>query len=507
MSKTVDISESQHRLLRRQLRNYLARFGSADDIPLEFLKVVNETYIEEDRERNLLNRALEANTEELTEANKKLHILAFYDSLTNLPNRRMLLDKLEESIKASENNNNYGVVLLIDIDHLKSINDVRGRDVGDEILIKVAKRLRAVLGVTDMAARLGGDEFFVLINNLGADKAAAKDLAEGYIRRIQASLCENYHVNHVDIHITPSIGASIFSGKANSVDGLMKEVDAALYQAKSAGRNSFRFFDQGMYKDFVSRINVEARLRMAISKKQFHFDYQPLFTLNGCIVGAEALLRWNVDGGESLDPSYFIPIAEQSELILQIGQMGMFLACSELRKLENHLINDSFSLSINISARQIHEPDFAFQVKTLIEQIGVQPQHLKFELTESAFLQDVDAVIETMSSLKSIGIKFSIDDFGTGFSSLSNLKRLPLDELKIDKSFIDDIDRGEKDRAIIKSIISLAKSMHLKVVAEGVETIAQRDFLAGEGCDFFQGYLYGKPKGIASIDSLIWSSF
>ena len=175
MSKTVDISEFQHRLLRRQLRNYLARFGSADDIPLEFLKVVNETYIEEDRERNLLNRALEANTEELTEANKKLHILAFYDSLTNLPNRRMLLDKLEESIKASENNNNYGVVLLIDIDHLKSINDVRGRDVGDEILIKVAKRLRAVLGVTDMAARLGGDEFFVLINNLGADKAAAKD--------------------------------------------------------------------------------------------------------------------------------------------------------------------------------------------------------------------------------------------------------------------------------------------------------------------------------------------
>ena len=494
-------------MLRRQLRIYLQQHGSIDDIPPEFLKVVNETYIEEDRERNLLNRALEVNTEELTEANKKLRLFAFYDSLTNLPNRRMLLERLEDALRASERNKNFGVVLLIDIDHLKSINDVRGREVGDEILIKVAKRLRAVLGPTDMAARLGGDEFFVLINNLGTDKNVATISAEGYIKRIQASLCENYHVNHVDIHITPSIGASIFLGKEDGVDGLMKEVDAALYQAKSVGRNSYRFFDQGMYQDFVSRINIEARLRMAISKKQFHFDYQPLFTFNGCIVGAEALLRWNIDGRESLDPAFFIPIAEQSELIIQIGQMGMLMACTELKKLEERMVNDSFALSINISARQIHESDFVYKVKALIDQIGVHPQHLKFELTESAFLQDVDAVIQTMKSLKSMGIRFSIDDFGTGYSSLSHLKRLPLDELKIDKSFIDDIGHGEKDQAIVKSIISLAKSLHLKVVAEGVETIVQRDFLAGEGCDYFQGYLFGKPKGIASIDSLIWSSF
>lgn len=434
-----------------------------------------------------------SNTSDPREAERKIMELAYYDPLTNLPNRRLLLDRLNQARIVATRNQVFGAVLLIDIDRFKSINDTRGHDVGDQVLMAVAQSLRSNLREMDTAARLGGDEFIVLIPDLGSDAENAMSALKMIADKLHVSISEPVNLNGITHSTTSSIGITLFSHKTQGTNELLKEADLALYQAKASGRNAIRFFDDEMHTQFAEKTNLEASLRRALDKGELSLAYQPQVDQLGRIIGAEALLRWESSGSDAISPDVFIPIAEEGGLIVPIGEWALQSACSQLASWAQSPSTSDLVLSVNISAKQFRRPNFVEMVRSIVRTTGVNPNLLKLELTESLLLEDVDAVITTMSTLRKIGVKFSIDDFGTGYSSLSYLKKLPLDEIKIDKSFVLDIAWDEGDRAIIRSILSLAQSLKLRVIAEGVETIEQRDYLFAEGCCFYQGYLYGRP--------------
>jgi len=446
-----------------------------------------------------------SNTSDPREAERKIMELAYYDPLTNLPNRRLLLDRLNQARIAAARNQVFGAVLLIDIDKFKSINDTRGHDMGDQVLMSVAQCLRNNLREMDTAARLGGDEFIVLIPDLGEDLEHAMHALSMVADKLHLGIAEPVDLNGITHSATASIGITLFSHKTQSANELMKEADLALYQAKASGRNTIRFFDDAMHTQFTEKTNLETSLRSALGKNEFNLMYQPQVDQSGRIIGAEALLRWEPFEMEIISPEVFIPIAEESGLIFSIGEWALQNACTQLLAWSKNPFTQELVLSVNISAKQFRRPNFVQMVGELIDTAGINPQLLKFELTESLLLENVDEVISTINDLRKIGVKFSIDDFGTGYSSLSYLKKLPLDEIKIDKSFVLDIAWDEGDRAIIRSILSLAESLKLRVIAEGVETIEQRDYLLAEGCYFYQGYLYGKPLSAENFQLLIES--
>jgi diguanylate cyclase (GGDEF)-like protein/PAS domain S-box-containing protein len=446
-----------------------------------------------------------SNTSDPREAERKIMELAYYDPLTNLPNRRLLLDRLNQARIAVTRNQVFGAVLLIDIDRFKSINDTRGHDMGDQVLMAVAQSLRSNLREMDTAARLGGDEFIVLIPDLGLDAENAMNGLKMIADKLHRSISEPVYLNGIAHSTTSSIGITLFSHKTQGINELLKEADLALYQAKASGRNAIRFFDNDMHTQFTEKTNLEASLRRALDKGELSLAYQPQVDQVGKIIGAEALLRWNVNGLDSISPDIFIPIAEEGGLIVPIGEWVLQTACTQLASWTNSELTNELVLSVNISAKQFMRSSFADMVELIIQKAGINPNFLKLELTESLLLEDVDSVISTMSALRKIGVKFSIDDFGTGYSSLSYLKKLPLDEIKIDKSFVLDIAWDEGDRAIIRSILSLAQSLKLRVIAEGVETIEQRDYLFAEGCCFYQGYLYGRPLNDKNFRLLVES--
>jgi diguanylate cyclase (GGDEF)-like protein/PAS domain S-box-containing protein len=425
------------------------------------------------------------------EAEAKIEHLAFYDTLTNLPNRRLLYDRLMQALVKSERHRRSGAILFVDLDNFKNLNDTLGHDMGDRLLLQVAQRLTAVTRDADTVARLGGDEFIILLEDLDNFGGTPRERAALVAGKLLASVAAAYFVEGHQVHITPSVGITLFDGQARSTEELLKQADLAMYDAKSAGRNTFRFFAPILQVTLDEQARLENELREAVRRHELVLHYQPIVDQAGNTVCAEALVRWRHPERGLLGPATFIPVAEKSGLILAIGQLVMEQACDQLASWSQ--AGHALRVAVNVSARQFRQDDFVDQVLHAVRRSRVDPRHLKLELTESILLHDVDEVIARMAVLKAHGICFALDDFGTGYSSLSYLQRLPFDQLKIDKSFVHDMLGSQNAATIVCAIIGLASSLGMDVVAEGVETEQQRDFLAASGCHNYQGYLMGKP--------------
>jgi diguanylate cyclase (GGDEF)-like protein len=426
----------------------------------------------------------------------KIERLAFYDALTGLPNRRLLIDRLQNALAFTEREGLTGALLFIDLDNFKDLNDTQGHDMGDQLLTQVAVRLGECVRDADTVARLGGDEFVVMLQKLSSDPNEAAAHAESVGKKILSTLNQSYRLGGNEHHSTPSIGIALFHDNLLTIDELLKRADLAMYQAKAAGRNTARFFDPVMQAAASARAAVEKDLRQALVRNEFVLYYQPVVNENNHTTGVEALVRWMHPERGLVFPGEFISVAEQTGLILPLGQWVLEAACAQLVAWSARAETRQLTLAVNVSARQFRHPEFSDQILTLLRISGANPYRLKLELTESLLLTDFDDVIVKMSELRSIGVCFSLDDFGTGYSSLSYLKRLPLDQLKIDQSFVRDVLTDSNDAAIARTILTLAHSLDLGVVAEGVETTGQRDFLLASGCKAFQGYLFGKPAPV-----------
>ena len=419
--------------------------------------------------------------------------LAFYDTLTGLPNRRLLMDRLAHAQVTSARSKRYGALLFIDLDNFKDLNDTLGHDVGDLLLEQVALRLVSCLREGDTAARFGGDEFVVMLEDLNESDTDAARQAELVAEKILNRLNAPYELVGRQHSSSPSIGITLFSGAILGVDELLKRADVAMYQAKAAGRNTLRFFDPQMQATVLARAALDADLRMGLQREELLLHYQPVVDGRSRILGYEALLRWRHARRGLVSPAEFIALAEQSGLILNIGQWVLRTACRQLVAWAGEPATRELSLAVNVSARQFRQNDFVAQVQAVLEETGADPQRLKLELTESVLISDVEDAIRKMGALRERGVRFALDDFGTGYSSLSYLKRLPLDQLKIDQGFVRDVLTDPNDAAIVRTILALAQSMELQAVAEGVESEGQRQFLLDNGCTVFQGYLFGRP--------------
>ena len=433
------------------------------------------------------------------QAEAQIERLAFYDALTELPNRRMLLERLDHAVAASARHRSHGGLLFIDLDNFKTLNDTMGHDRGDQLLQQVAQRLNQCIREMDTVARLGGDEFVVMLEELSEDAVEAATQAEAVGRKILATLNQHFDLGGQQHHTSPSIGVTLFYDHRETVDELLKRADLAMYQAKAAGRNTMRFFDPDMQVVVNARAALEVDLRQGLTQGELHLHYQPVVNAAGLTTGVESLARWLHPRHGMVSPADFIPLAEQCGLILPLGRWVLETACSQLVAWSSCPTTQHLTVAVNVSARQFHHPDFASQVIVLLGKTGANPDRLRLELTESVLLNDVEDAIAKMSELRSIGVNFSLDDFGTGYSSLSYLKRLPLDQLKIDRSFICDVLTDANDAAIVRTILSLAQSLGLAVVAEGVETQGQRDFLERSGCEAFQGHLFGRPVPVDAL--------
>ncbi|CAM5226052.1 putative bifunctional diguanylate cyclase/phosphodiesterase [Alishewanella longhuensis] len=419
--------------------------------------------------------------------------LAFYDPLTQLPNRRLLKQRLTAALQACKLNKGQGALLYIDLDNFKHLNDSLGHGTGDQLLRQVASRLQQSVRQQDTVARLGGDEFIILLLNLSSALPNAVQQAEAVAEKVRLALNTPFTLEQLSYVSSPSIGITLFSDDNNSIDELLQQADLAMYQAKAAGKNQTRLFDVSMQVKASARTQLESELRQAIAKQQLQLYFQGLHDQRGQLVGAEVLLRWFHPELGAVNPAVFIPIAEDSGLIFEIGSWVIEQACQQLAQWLEQIPGLQLKLSINISARQFHQDGFLPQVLRTLERFSIVRQALQFELTESILVSRVDEVVTKMNVLKNYGIAFALDDFGTGYSSLSYLKRLPLALLKIDRSFIDDILHDPNDAAIASTVIALSKALGLDVIAEGVETLAQRNALAELGCYFYQGYYFSKP--------------
>jgi diguanylate cyclase (GGDEF)-like protein/PAS domain S-box-containing protein len=434
---------------------------------------------------------------------EQIKILAFYDPLTHLPNRRLLMDRLHQALVSGARTGRKGALLFLDLDNFKILNDTLGHEFGDLLLQQVAQRLQSCVRDGDTVARLGGDEFVVALENLSEHVLEAATQTEMIAEKVLTSLRRPYQLNMHMYICTASVGAVIFNDQRASIEELMKHADIAMYQAKKDGRNAARFFDPKMQEAINVHAAIESDLRRAVEGNQFNLYYQIQVDEMHRPTGAEALIRWTHPERGLIPPQQFIPLAEETGLILPIGHWVMEAACAQLKSWQQDAFSRDLTISVNVSAKQFRRADFVMQVKALVQQYSINPMLLKLELTESLLLDDIEETIAVMSALNEIGVKFSLDDFGTGYSSLQYLKRLPLNQLKIDQSFVRDIATDESDKAIVKTIIAIARSLNLDVIAEGVETEIQRRYLMSNGCIHFQGYLFGKPMPIAKFEELL----
>jgi len=437
---------------------------------------------------------------EQKQADEQIRQLAFFDPLTHLPNRRLLMDRMVKTMAASTRSGWHGAMILLDLDQFKTINDTRGHSVGDDLLVEVARRLRECVRGGDSLARIGGDEFVVVLEELSSDPSEASVQAQQAAEKIRAELGKYYLLDGNEYHITPSIGIAMFRGNLQSTGDLFVHADTAMYQSKASGRNTIRFFDPAMQSALEARSKLEKALRGALARNEFQLYYQLQVNHLFHPIGVEALLRWKHPELGMVSPEKFIPIAEETGLILPIGKWVLETACAQLARWQSHPQLNRLSIAVNVSARQFHQATFVAQVESTIKDHGISPEHLKLELTESLIMESLDDGIEKMKLLRKVGTHFSVDDFGTGYSSLSYLKRLPLYQIKIDQSFVRDITTDPNDAAIVRTIIAMADSMGLDVIAEGVETTEQRDFLNLSGCRKYQGYLFGKPLPMEELE-------
>ncbi|UCV15629.1 EAL domain-containing protein [Quatrionicoccus australiensis] len=426
------------------------------------------------------------------EAEAEIHRLAYYDSLTRLPNRRLLLDRLGQAIIAAARSDQYGVIFFIDLDNFKALNDTRGHDVGDLLLVEVARRLSAAVRASDTVARQGGDEFVVLMENMGSNPEEAARLANTLGEKLRLAIDQPFILKGYEHHCRVSIGVSMFH-QQDTVENLFKQADLALYQAKNAGRNTLRFFDPAMQAALDRRSALEADLRLALKNGELLLHYQPQLDAGRRVIGAEALVRWQHPTRGLIAPGDFIPLAEDTGLILPLGQWVLETACAQLKIWENAPSTRKLQLAVNVSARQFRQSDFVALVRNTLLASAANPARLKLELTESLVLEDVRDSIEKMHAIKRLGVKFSLDDFGTGHSSLSYLGQLPLDQLKIDQSFVRNLPGRKNDETIARTIITMGLGLDMDVIAEGVENEEQLAFLDFHGCHAFQGYLFSRP--------------
>lgn len=431
---------------------------------------------------------------------ERVQYLAYYDQLTSLPNRTLFLERLTDALAASSKNQHYNALIFIDIDNFKVLNDTQGHDRGDLLLKQLALRLKNLVGDSGTVARLGGDEFVVMLPSLSYDEASAKLECESFGKKLISSLEQPFQLGEHLHHSTPSIGIALFSDETENISELMKRADLAMYEAKSAGKNTFRFFNSKMQTAISERVSLESDLKASLYRHELTLNYQPQLDINGNVIGAEALIRWKHPDRGLVSPAIFIPIAEETGIILQIGDWVIKTACTQLARWAGNPKTSSLSLAVNVSVSQFRESEFVDSVLNMVDHFGVDPSKFKMELTESLFVENVEDIINKMKRLKERGINFSLDDFGTGYSSLAYLKKMPLDQLKIDQSFVRDVLVDSNDASIACSIINLAQSLGLEVIAEGVETEQQKDFLLKNKCYLYQGYLFGKPMSADEFD-------
>ncbi|WP_428241919.1 sensor domain-containing protein [Gynuella sp.] len=437
------------------------------------------------------------------QAEQEIERLAFYDLLTGLPNRRLFMDRLRQAQTNRARSNHNNAVILVDLDNFKVLNDSGSHDIGDQLLVQVAERLQNFIFEGDTAARLGGDEFIVLLEELSDNPHHAASQAKQVAEQIQQLLTLPYTIADQIYHSTPSIGVTMMVSTDEQAEDLVRQADIAMYQAKNAGRNTIRFFDPQMQSVLTQRATLESELRAAVDNGEFQLHYQPQVDSTGIIIGAEALIRWRHPVRGIIYPDQFIPLSEQTGLIELLGQWALEQACRQLMRWSEEDRTQNLILAVNVSARQFHQDNFVEQVSQAISDSGACINRLKLEMTETMILGDVPGAITKMKQLQSMGIGFSLDDFGTGYSSLSYLTQLPLEQVKIDRSFIQSLPHNENNATVVQTIISLTRSLGLKVIAEGVETEAQRQFLNQHGCLHCQGYLFSRPVPIERFEQLL----
>lgn len=437
--------------------------------------------------------AIRADITARKEAEAEAQRMALHDALTSLPNRRLMTDRLTQAIAKKARHPGFGAVLLMDLDHFKEVNDTLGHATGDDLLKQTALRLAGCVREVDTVARLGGDEFVTILDDIGADLESAVLNAGRIAEKIRSTLAEPYQLGRQHWEVTPSIGIALFNSVHDTPEELIKRADIALYEAKDAGRNQQCFFNPSLQEEAINRALLMRDLRLALDNNELVLHYQPIVDEQKNILGFEALIRWIHPKHGPISPGTFIPLAEQTGLILPIGEWVLKTACAQLAEWGDDSQHEALTVAINVSARQLNQGDFVDTIKRVISQTGARADRLRLELTESMLQDNVGSTIVKMDALRLLGVRFSLDDFGTGYSSLSYLKRLPLDVLKIDKSFVDDIFADPSDAAIARTIIALARSLDIDVVAEGVETAEQLEWLLDHGCVLFQGYLFSPP--------------
>lgn len=439
----------------------------------------------------------------------KIREMAFYDPLTSLPNRRLFTDRLSQALVASSRTGQFGALIMLDMDNFKTINDVHGHAAGDRLLVEVARRLLKTVREADTVSRLGGDEFVLILENFGVDELIAARFVEQITAKILAVLSEPFFISATDpserFHTSASCGISLFQGQQTGTEDLMKRADVALYQAKEAGKNTSRFFSEATQAEVYRNAELMVNLRSALEQGHFQLCFQPQLDANKRIVAAEALIRWRQADGTIITPAHFIPFAEKTSLILPIGSWVLEEACKTLSAWAKKPATSSLRLAVNLSARQFHAPMFYDSIRTLIERYAVNPALLELELTESIVIDSISGAVEKMNALKQLGLHLSLDDFGSGYSSLTYLKRLPFNHLKIDQSFVRDIMNDRDDATIVRTIIAMGKALRLVVTAEGVETEDQYRYLQRKGCKRFQGYLFSQPVPLDQFYALIHS--
>jgi diguanylate cyclase (GGDEF)-like protein/PAS domain S-box-containing protein len=440
---------------------------------------------------------------ERKKAEEKIHQLAFYDSLTGLPNRQLLMNRLTHFLQLSKRTGCFGTVMYIDLDHFKTINDTRGHDKGDALLQQVAERLLCSLRTSDTLARMGGDEFVVLLEDSASSEESALMHAKQVTENILAAFHHPFEVADSEYHTTASVGVTAFNGEAVTATEVLKHADLALYEAKAAGRNNACFFEKEIEAYVNEQATLKTALRHAVMQEEFLLHYQPQVDLFGKIIGVEALVRWNHPIRGLVSPVEFIALAEETGLIVPLGEWVLTAACRQIARWAESPKTENLTIAVNISAQELHRRDFVDRVLRVLEETQADPKCLKLEVTESLLIQDIEGTILKMHALKAYGIRFSLDDFGTGYSSLAYLHRLPLEELKIDRSFIREAVTKQHSATIARSIVALGKALNLTVVAEGVETPDQYKFIAGEGCTGYQGYLFSKPLTYEAICELV----
>jgi diguanylate cyclase (GGDEF)-like protein/PAS domain S-box-containing protein len=442
-----------------------------------------------------------ADISERRQAEEKIRSLVFYDELTGLPNRRRLLDRLQIAIKAAARSEQHGSLILLDLDYFRHINDTLGPTFGDDMLRQVAMRLLACVREEDTVAHLGGDEFAVMLEALGLSGELAALHAKSVAQKILLALCQPYDLHGRPYVGSASLGIVMFDKRACDFDEMLKMADAAMYQAKGAGRKTVRFFDPAMQALAVARMELEKDIQRGLAQDEFVLYYQMQVDAQGAPVGAEALVRWQHPQRGLVYPAQFIAVAEETGLILQLGQWVLDTACQQLVRWAADNATALWTMAVNVSALQFSQDDFVGSVARAVVDSGADARRLKLELTESMLIADLQQVITKMRNIKAMGVSFSLDDFGTGYSSLTHLKRLPMDQLKIDQSFVRDLLTDPDDALICQTIVALGHNLGMQVIAEGVETTGQRDFLAGIGCDAFQGYLFARPLPPEALES------